>query len=74
MIAEAAPLAGQAAAITHRESYWVCRTAVGRDPRAAQTVVSVPFWPKRASSSNQTSTRLPGCAAATSSIRPETFF
>ena len=74
MIPDVAPVAGQAAAITQRYSYWVWRTAVGRDPRRAQTVVAVPFWPKRASSSNQTSTRLAGRAAATSAISPPTFF
>ena len=69
-----APVAGQAAAITQRYSYCVWRTAVGRDPRRAQTVVAVPFCPRRASSSNQTSTRLAGRAAATSAISPPTFF
>jgi hypothetical protein len=34
----------------------VCFGAVGRLPRSAQAVVSVPFWPNRASFSNQTST------------------
>ena len=74
MIPALAPDVGQAAAITRRYSYCVWRTAVGRDPRRAQTVVAVPFCPKRASSSNQTSTRLVGWAEATSPISPATFF
>jgi hypothetical protein len=43
-------------------------------PRSAQTVVSVPFWPNRASSSNHTSTRSPGRAAATSAAWAGSFF
>jgi hypothetical protein len=47
---------------------------VGRVPRWAHTRVSVPCWPKRASSSNQTSTRAPGRAAAISATQPGSFF
>jgi hypothetical protein len=46
----------------------------GRVPRLAQTRVSVPCWPTRASSANQTSTGVPGAtpatAAFTSSAKP----
>ena len=70
----ARPVAGQTVVSTWRLAYAVCFGAVGRVPRSAQTLVSDPFWPNRASSSNQTSIRSPGWVAATSARRPERLF
>ena len=53
-MAETDPVATQTAAIAYSEVRPGGRTARGRDPRRAQTRVSVPCWPNRASSSNQT--------------------
>ena len=44
------PVVGQTAPITHKYSYSVWRTADGREPLGAQTLVVVPCWPKRDSS------------------------
>ena len=66
----ACPVAGQAAVKTCSDSYSVWRTAVGREPVGAQTRVSDPFCPKRASSWKKTSTRSAGQPAATAATRP----
>ena len=65
----ACPVAGQAAVKAQSDSYSTWRTALGREPLGAQTRVSVPFWPSRASSWKKTSTRSVGRAAATAATR-----
>jgi serine/threonine protein kinase/tetratricopeptide (TPR) repeat protein len=55
----ASPVDGFTAAARYSQSYSVCFTATGREPFSAQTVVSVPCCPMRASSSNQTATARP---------------
>ena len=47
-----------------------CRTPRGRVPRWYQTCVRRPFWPIRASSLNQSSTRSPGRSVAIASLTP----
>lgn len=54
------PLTGLTAPKIYTQSYSVCLTAVGRDPLEAQILVSVPCWPIRTSSWNQTSISFPG--------------
>lgn len=51
--------AGQTAPNREAESWRVSRTMAGREPAGAQTRVSLPFWPTRASSANQISVGLP---------------
>lgn len=52
-----APVAGSTAADMYTYSYRGCFNAVGREPRGAHTRVSVPCWPKRASSMKKTRIR-----------------
>ncbi len=65
----ACPVSGQTAPTTHRDWYSVWRTALGREPRGAQTLVVVPCWPNRDSSGKSTRSLLSGCAAAIALIR-----
>jgi hypothetical protein len=53
-IAELQPVSGFTGANGCTHSYSVCFTAAGREPRWAQTWVSVPCCPIRASSWNHT--------------------
>ena len=64
----AAPLAAHTAVSTYSDSRPSWRTRRGREPRRAQTRVSVPFWPNRASSWCQTSTSSSGCCSAIAAI------
>ncbi len=71
------PVNGSTAPKMYDHLYSVWRTARGRLPRCAHTRVNVPCWPTRASSWNQTATRLSLCSAWTLRIkrgcRPPTF-
>src|SRR4051812_22994203 len=68
------PRSGQTAPNRCAEAKPCCRTPRGRTPFWYQTWVTPPFWPTRASSMNQSSTRSPGCWRATPSIRRGKFF
>jgi hypothetical protein len=59
------PVNGSTAPKMYAHLYSVWRTARGRLPRCAHTRVNVPCWPTRASSWNQTATRLSLCFAWT---------
>ena len=67
-MAETDPVATQTAAIAYSEVRPCGRTARGRDPRRAQTRVSVPCWPTLASSWNQISSGLPEAASGRLSL------
>ena len=60
--------AGQIAPNKQAEPRRLSRTMTGREPTGAQTWVSVPFWPARASSLNQISIGLPAAEAGTASV------
>ncbi len=59
------PVAGSTAANTQIDFHPCWRMTVGRDPFIAHTAISVPCWPKRASSWNQMRTLVRGRDART---------